>query len=96
MIRGWNFWVNTLILTSQYNPPWFIEWLMLTLSMIMVVIWLISSQLPYMVLGLSFMVGTSISMLVREAIAPSHQTRITQILALLLLVVSIYWFADLL
>ena len=49
-----------------------------------------------MILGLSLVIGASISILVREAIAPSHQTRITQFTALLLLLVSIYGFADLL
>jgi hypothetical protein len=44
---------------------------------------------------LSLVVGASISILVREAIAPSPQTRITQFTALLLLLISLYGFADL-
>lgn len=98
-MRTWRFWLNTLILSSQYNPPRFVELLMLMLAITMLAISTIVSvnvQIPYMVLGLSFVVGASISILVREAIAPSPQTRITQVTALMLLLISIYGFADLL
>ncbi|MHC5830268.1 MAG: hypothetical protein ACYT04_83615, partial [Nostoc sp.] len=50
---------------------------------------------PYLILGLSLVVGASISILVREAIAPSPQKRITQLTASLLLIISLYGFADL-
>lgn len=56
----------------------------------------VPTETPYVVLGLSFVVGASFSILVREAIAPSPQTRITQLTAILLLLVSIYGFADVL
>ncbi|NWF62296.1 MAG: hypothetical protein HXY43_24360 [Fischerella sp.] len=98
-MRSWRFWLNTLILSSQYNPPRFVELLMLMLAITMLAISTIVSvnvQIPYMVLGLSFVVGASISILVREAIAPSPQTRITQVTALMLLLISVYGFADLL
>ncbi|MCX7596071.1 MAG: hypothetical protein N2235_20400 [Fischerella sp.] len=98
-MRSWRFWLNTLILSSQYNPPRFVELLMLMLAITMLAISTIVSanvQIPYMVLGLSFVVGASMSILVREAIAPSPQTRITQVTALMLLLISIYGFADLL
>lgn len=32
MIRRWNFWWQTLVLSTQYNPPQFIELLMLMLG----------------------------------------------------------------
>jgi hypothetical protein len=69
---------------------------MLTLAIAMLTISsLVPTEIPYMVLGLSFVIGASISILVREAIAPSPQTRVTQLTALLLLIVSFYGFADL-
>ena len=95
-MRFWRLWINTLVFSSQYNPPWFIEWLMLFMAMVLFAIWGITQQWPYMVLCLSYAIGASISMIVREAIAPSPQTRITQITALLLLIISLYGFADLL
>jgi hypothetical protein len=96
VMRSWRFWLNTLILSSQYNPPRFVELLMLTLAIAMLTISsLVPTEIPYMVLGLSFVIGASISILVREAIAPSPQTRVTQLTALLLLIVSFYGFADL-
>jgi hypothetical protein len=57
---------------------------------------------PYIILGLSFVVGASSSILVREAMSPHYhsntfftQKRMTQLTALLLLGISIYGFADL-
>ena len=66
------------------------------MALIMLTISTFIADLPYLILGLSFVVGASASILVREAIAPTPQTKITKITALLLLVVSIYGFADLL
>ncbi|MEH2297208.1 hypothetical protein [Nostoc sp.] len=94
-MRFWSFWFNSFILSSQYNPPRFVELLMLLLAIAMLTISSILPDRPYLILGLSLVVGASISILVREAIAPSPQTKITQITASLLLVISIYGFADL-
>ena len=95
-MRICRFWLHTLILSSQYNPPRFVELLMLLLSMTLLGIWQILPDWPYLVLSLSYVIGASISILVREAIAPSPQPRATQITAVLLLIVSIYGFAQLL
>ncbi|MBW4644003.1 MAG: hypothetical protein KME23_13625 [Goleter apudmare HA4340-LM2] len=94
-MRVWHFWLNSFILASQYNPPRFVELLMLTVAIAMLAIGTILPDRPYLVLGLSLVVGASISILVREAIAPSHQSRITKLTALLLLFISFYGFADL-
>ncbi|QFS44249.1 hypothetical protein GXM_01722 [Nostoc sphaeroides CCNUC1] len=68
---------------------------MLLLAIALLAIASILPDRPYLILGLSLVVGASISILVREAIAPSPQTRITQLTASLLLVISLYGFADL-
>lgn len=91
----WRFWVNTLVLSSQYNPPRFVELLMLILAITLLGIWQLTPNWPYLALSLSYVVGASISILVREAIAPSPQPRATQVTAVLLLIISIYGFADL-
>lgn len=91
----WRFWLNTLVLSSQYNPPRFVELLMLLLAILLLGIWQITPYWPYLALSLSYVVGASLSILVREALAPSPQPRATQVTALLLLIVSIYGFADL-
>ena len=91
----WRFWLNTLVLSSQYNPPRFVELLMLLLAILLLGIWQITPYWPYLALSLSYVVGASLSILVREVIAPSLQPRATQVTALLLLIVSIYGFADL-
>ncbi|MDZ8258332.1 hypothetical protein [Nostoc sp. ChiQUE01b] len=94
-MRIWSFWFNSFVLSSQYNPPRFVELLMLLLAIAMLAIASILPDIPYLILGLSLVVGASISILVREAIAPSPQRRITQLTASLLLIISLYGFADL-
>ncbi|MBD2727844.1 hypothetical protein H6G96_16310 [Nostoc sp. FACHB-892] len=95
-MRIWSFWFNSFILSSQYNPPRFVELLMLLLAIAMLgIASILPDKPPYLVLGLSLVVGASISILVREAIAPSPETRITQLTASLLLIISLYGFADL-
>lgn len=69
---------------------------MLMVAIAMLVVAIILPDRPYLVLGLSLVVGASLSILVREAIAPSPQKQLTQFTAFLLLVISIYGFADLL
>jgi hypothetical protein len=96
VMRSWRFLIDTLILSSQYNPPRFVELLMLMLAIVMLAVSTVIPEIPYTVLGLSLVVGASFSILVREAMAPSPQTRITQFTAMLLLFVSFYGFVDLL
>ena len=95
MIRTWRFWWNTLILACQQNPPQFVELVMLLLALVLLGTWLNTPHWSYLVLAWSYVVGVSASMWVREAIAPTHQTRITQVTSLVLLLLSIYGFVDL-
>ncbi|BAZ83943.1 hypothetical protein [Dolichospermum compactum] len=101
-MRTWNFWLNSLILFIQDHPHRFVELLMLTLAIALLAVSTIVPDKPYIILGLSFVIGASTSILVREAISPSGhnhtiftQQRFTQLTALLLLGISIYGFADL-
>lgn len=94
-MRFWHFWLNNFILASHSNPPQFVELLMLTVAIAMLGLAMISPYKPYFVLCLSMVVGASISILVREAIAPSPQSRVTKLTTLLLLFISFYGFIDL-
>jgi hypothetical protein len=90
-------WFYTFVLASQHNPPRFIELLMLIVAIASIAASILfPTEKPYMVLGLSLVFGSAISILVREAIIPSHENRATQITALLLLITSLYGFADIL
>lgn len=91
----WRFWLNTLVLSSQHNPPRFVELLTLWIALGLLGIWSIVPHWSYLVLSLSFVIGASISILIREAIAPSHYLRATQVTAVLMLIISIYGLADL-
>ncbi len=68
---------------------------MLMLAMILLGFWSGTSQWPYLVLCLSYVVGSSSSMLIREAITPSRRFHLTHVLAVLLLLISIYILIDL-
>jgi multisubunit Na+/H+ antiporter MnhE subunit len=95
-MRPWQFWLNTLILSTQHNPPRFVELVMLTLAMILLGIWsLMPQQWPYLVLSLSYIIGSSFSILVRESLCPQPQFQLTHVTALLLLIISVYSFAEL-
>jgi hypothetical protein len=87
--------LNTLIISSQYDPPRFVEFVMVVCAGAALIASILFPQhQPYFVLCLSLVLGLSISILVREAIAPSHQTRVSQITALALLITSLFGFAD--
>ena len=94
MIRTWRFWWNTLILACQHNPPQFVELVMLLLALVLLGAWLMTPQWPYLILAWSYVVGVSASVWVRSLLASTHQTRATQVSALILLLLSIYGFAD--
>ena len=66
---------------------------MVLLALVMLMIWTFTPAAPFMILGWSFIVGASISILVREAIAPTPEIRINQIAALFFLILSFYGFA---
>lgn len=94
-MRIWQFWLDTLILSTQHNPPRFVELVMLTLAMILLGIWTLTPQWPYLVLSLSYIIGSSFAILVREFLGPRPQFQLTHITAVLLLIISFYSFAEL-
>ncbi|WRH69009.1 MAG: hypothetical protein RSE13_08885 [Planktothrix sp. GU0601_MAG3] len=93
-MRRWNFWWQTLVLSAQYNPPQFIELLMLILGFFLLLIWIGNQQWPYLVLSMSYVAGSSTSILIREAMIPSPRPALTQKLAILLLILSLYTLLD--
>lgn len=95
MMRRWHFWWQTLVLSTQYNPPQFIELLMLILGFFLLLIWVGNQQWPYLVLSMSYVAGSSTSILIREAMIPSPGLQLTQKLAILLLIMSLYTLLDL-
>ncbi|MGL5059202.1 MAG: hypothetical protein ACRC62_04395 [Microcoleus sp.] len=82
-------------MSAQYNPPRFVELVMLTLAMILLGLWSVTGQWPYLALSLSYIIGSSFSILIRESIGPRPHLQLTHVTALLLLIVSFYTFAEL-
>lgn len=92
-MRSWLWW-QTFVASTQYNPPQFVEMVMLLLAILLLLFWSVTGSWPYLVLCLSYIVGSSSSMLVREAIAPSRRLQLTTVIAGLLLMMGIYILAD--
>ncbi len=70
-MRSWCFWWQSFVLSSRQNPPRFVETLMLLLAILLLSFllfaWQSAAQWPYLVLSLSYGIGASLSILVREA-----------------------------
>ncbi|MBD2483901.1 hypothetical protein [Planktothrix sp. FACHB-1365] len=94
-MRSWRFWWQTFVFSTQYNPPQFVEVLMLLLGIFLLFLWSLTAQWPYLVLSLSYVAGSSTSMLIREALTPSPHLQLTQGLAIVLLILSAYTLIDL-
>lgn len=68
--------------------------MMTSLTMALLVSWEYTHQWPYLVLSSSFAIGAASSMWVREMIVPSHHPRVVLVLAIMLLIYSLYAFSD--
>lgn len=68
---------------------------MLSLAIVLLGVWGKTEQWPYLVLSLSYVIGSSASVLLRETRFPSSQAPLTKVTAILLLVLSVCGFVDL-
>ncbi|NEQ27913.1 MAG: hypothetical protein F6K28_54760, partial [Microcoleus sp. SIO2G3] len=84
----------TIIFSTQHNPPEFVELMMTSLTMALLVSWEFTQNWPYLVLSSSFAIGAAVSMWIREMIRPSAHPRVVLVLAVLLLIYSAYALAD--
>ncbi|HEY9668305.1 MAG TPA: hypothetical protein V6C91_15955 [Coleofasciculaceae cyanobacterium] len=94
-MRLWQFWWRTLILSTQYNPPEFVELLMTSLTMALLVSWGFTHAWPYLALSSSLAIGAAVSMWVREIIRPSPHSYVLKLLGFLLLLYGFYGFTNL-
>ncbi len=92
-MRFWQLWWRTLVFSTQYNPPEFVEHLMMIFAMVLGVKWGFTDKWPYLVLSSSFATGAAISIWVRERLIPSPRTYGVPVAAALLLVSSLSAFA---
>lgn len=94
-MRHWQFWSRTLVLAIQYNPPEFIEHLMIFGTLILGMRWMFTAHWPYLLLSSNLALGAAASIWVRETLTPSHRPRLLMVFAVVtLLIYSVYGFAD--
>jgi len=101
-MRPWQFWWRTLVFARQYNPPEFVEHVMLLCMMTLGVRWLLGMMgmlppnWPYQVLSASFALGTAVSMGIREMMIPSPRPRIVVVFAVVVVFsYAVFAFTDL-
>jgi hypothetical protein len=94
-MRLWYFWWRTLVMSTQHNPPEFVELMMTSLTMALLISWELTHDWPYLVLSSSFAIGAAVSMWIRESLIPSPHPRVVQVMAVLLMFYGLYAFADL-
>lgn len=87
-MRYWQLWWQSLIFSIQYDPPGFVEYLMMSFALGLGMKWFFSPEWPYLVLSSSFVIGAAISMLVREWLMPSSRKPMVLVSTLLLLAYS--------
>lgn len=88
MTNGRFQWQN-IILFIQSEPPRLIELIMLSLTIILGLCWLTNYHWPYLVLSVSYAVGSATSIWIRELISPSSHIRLTIATGVLLLSVAL-------
>ncbi|ELR99123.1 hypothetical protein [Gloeocapsa sp. PCC 73106] len=81
---------------SNFYPFGLIEVLMLSLAIGLLLVWGITPQWPYLVLSLSYALGASLSVLIRNSLAPYPQNKLNQITAVAIILLSLCSFTDLL
>jgi hypothetical protein len=70
------------------------EQIMVLLAIALAIAWGITNTWQYLILSSSYAIGASISIWVREAIAPTPQTKIAQISGVILLIYGLYSLVD--
>lgn len=68
---------------------------MLSLAMFLLLGWGLTGKWPFLVLSLSYVLGSSVSVLVRETFLPSSYPRLVQLTAVVLIFMSVYTLAEL-
>jgi hypothetical protein len=94
-MRYWQMTWGRLLNYSQVNPFGFIEVLMLSLAIVLLLVWGMMIQWPYLVLSLSYGIGAGISVLIRSAYFAPTQRRLNQITAIAIILFSLWGFTDL-
>ncbi|NEP14101.1 MAG: hypothetical protein F6K14_28630 [Symploca sp. SIO2C1] len=101
-MRPWQFWWRTLVIARQYNPPEFVEHLMLFCMMGLGIRWILGMMgmlalsWPYQVLSASFAIGAAVSMAIREIIIPSPRPRVVIVFAIVVVLsYALFAFTDL-
>jgi len=70
-MRQFQSWLRAVAIASRQDPPRFVELIMLCLSLFALLAWSFWESSYFLVLCVSYILGSSMSILVRETIAPS-------------------------
>lgn len=88
-MRRLQWWWYGIVLSSRYNPPQVVEAVMLLLAVVAFLLWWVRQDWQCLVLYVSYLVGTIASILARETVYPSAQSRMVRLTAVGSLVVLV-------
>lgn len=94
MMRLWQITWENILTDTQTNPFKLIEVLMLFLAVLLLIVWGIHEEWPYLVLALSYGIGASISVLIRSNYLSYPQKKLNQLTAISILILSILALTD--
>ncbi|WP_448562763.1 hypothetical protein [Trichothermofontia sp.] len=77
-MQQFHLWLRGIAIASRQDPPRFIELMMLSLAMVSLIAWSAWESGYFLVLCVSYIVGSSTSILVRETIAPSPNSALVR------------------
>lgn len=83
-------WLRGVAIASRQDPPRFIELMMLCLAIFSLVAWSFWESSYFLVVCVSYILGASASILVREMIAPSPNTRLVRCIVVLSALVALF------
>lgn len=82
--------LRALAIASQQDPPRFVELIMLSLSLLALLAWSFWEDHTFLILSVSYILGSSTSILVREAIAPSPNTTLVRGIVVLSALIALF------
>ncbi|CAA9293201.1 hypothetical protein AVDCRST_MAG92-4488 [uncultured Coleofasciculus sp.] len=94
-MRFWRNWWQIVIFSIQHDPPQFVEYLMVSFAIALLVKQSLTPEWPYLVLSASLAAGAAVSMWVRVLIIPSRHSKIIKLLGVALIIYSFGVFAEL-
>ncbi len=82
--------LRAVAIASRQDPPRFVELIMLSLSLLALLAWSVWENHTFLILCVSYILGSSTSILVRETIAPSPNAALVRGIVILSALIALF------